>query len=108
MKYLFGPVNSRRLGISQGIDLVPPKICNYNCVYCEVGATSALTCERKEYIPTGELLAEIDQLFADAQLIDHLDVFTLTGSGEPTLGGRSSVQPAKQRAVSTAMANDVV
>lgn len=85
MKYLFGPVNSRRLGISQGIDLVPPKICNYNCIYCEVGATSSLTCERKEYIPLADLLAEIDQLLADQELLDHLEVFTITGTGEPTL-----------------------
>ena len=85
MKYLFGPVNSRRLGISQGVDLVPPKICNYNCIYCEVGATTNLTCERKEHIPTKEILAEIDCLLTDNKLIEHLDIFTITGSGEPTL-----------------------
>jgi wyosine [tRNA(Phe)-imidazoG37] synthetase (radical SAM superfamily) len=85
MKYLFGPVNSRRLGISQGIDLVPPKICNFNCIYCEIGATTTLTCERREYIPLHELFAEIDTLLEDAELVQRLDVFTLTGSGEPTL-----------------------
>jgi wyosine [tRNA(Phe)-imidazoG37] synthetase (radical SAM superfamily) len=85
MKYLFGPVNSRRLGISQGVDLVPPKICNYNCIYCEIGVTTTLTCDRKEYIPTRELLAEIDCLLNDSKLIEHLDIFTITGSGEPTL-----------------------
>jgi wyosine [tRNA(Phe)-imidazoG37] synthetase (radical SAM superfamily) len=85
MKHLFGPVNSRRLGISQGIDLVPPKICNFNCIYCEVGATTTLTCDRKEYVPLHELLAEIDAVLADRELLDHLDVFTITGSGEPTL-----------------------
>ncbi len=85
MKYVFGPVNSRRLGISQGIDLVPPKVCNFNCIYCEVGATTTLTCERREYIPLPELLAEIDSLFADPEQIARLDVFTLTASGEPTL-----------------------
>ena len=65
MKYLFGPVNSRRLGLSQGIDLLPPKICNFNCIYCEIGPTTVATCERKEYTPTHEIIAEIDQFFAD-------------------------------------------
>ncbi|MBU2537243.1 MAG: radical SAM protein [Proteobacteria bacterium] len=85
MKYVFGPVNSRRLGISLGIDLVPPKICNFNCIYCEIGATTTHTCARKEYIPLSELLAEIDTVLADRELLNHLDVFTITASGEPTL-----------------------
>ncbi len=85
MKYLFGPVNSRRLGISQGIDILPPKICNFNCIYCEIGPTTQLTCERREYVPTGEILGEIDLLLADNDLVSRLDVFTITASGEPTL-----------------------
>jgi wyosine [tRNA(Phe)-imidazoG37] synthetase (radical SAM superfamily) len=85
MKYLFGPVNSRRLGISQGIDLLPPKICNFNCIYCEVGPTRQLTCERRQYVPTEEIIREIDQLLEDRALVDRLDVFTITASGEPTL-----------------------
>lgn len=85
MKYLFGPVNSRRLGISQGIDLLPPKICNFNCIYCEVGPTRQLTCERRQYVPTEEILREVDQLLEDQALIRRLDVFTITASGEPTL-----------------------
>ncbi|MFA7382050.1 MAG: radical SAM protein [Desulfurivibrionaceae bacterium] len=85
MKHLFGPVNSRRLGISQGIDLVPAKICNFNCIYCEIGATTTHTCTRREYIPLAELLAEIDAVLADRELMAHLDVFTITASGEPTL-----------------------
>lgn len=85
MKYLFGPVNSRRLGLSQGVDLLPPKICNFNCIYCEVGPTTRLTCERREYVPTGEVVDEIDRLTADADALEHLDVFTITASGEPTL-----------------------
>ena len=85
MKYLFGPVNSRRLGLSMGIDIMPAKVCNFNCIYCEVGATSRLTCDRKEYVPTQAILAEIDfflHKMADARTVD---VFTITGSGEPTL-----------------------
>lgn len=84
MKYLFGPVNSRRLGLSQGIDLIPSKVCNFNCIYCEVGPTVCLTCERREYFPTGEIIAEIDALLADPGAA-ALDVFTVTASGEPTL-----------------------
>ncbi len=85
MRYLFGPVNSRRLGISQGVDLLPPKICNYNCIYCEVGATTELTCERREYVPCSTIIAEIDTLLTDQSLIEHLDIFTITATGEPTL-----------------------
>ncbi len=85
MKYLFGPVYSRRLGHSLGIDLLPPKICSLNCVYCEVGPTTDLTCERKEYVPTEEILKEIDQVLAKGAGGRPIDVFTLTAMGEPTL-----------------------
>jgi len=85
MKYLFGPVNSRRLGLSQGIDILPAKICNYNCIYCEVGATTELTCERREYVPVEAILAEIDGLLAQPERLAALDFFTVTASGEPTL-----------------------
>lgn len=83
MKYLFGPVNSRRLGLSQGIDLVPPKICTLNCIYCEIGATTNLTCQRKRYSPTQEIINEIDTMLAGEH--PPIDVFTITASGEPTL-----------------------
>lgn len=85
MKYLFGPVYSRRLGHSLGIDLLPPKICTLNCVYCEVGPTTDLTCERKEYVPTEDILREIDQLLEQGAAGRPIDVFTLTAMGEPTL-----------------------
>jgi len=85
MKYLFGPVYSRRLGHSLGIDLLPPKICSLNCVYCEVGPTTELTCERKEYVPTEEIIQEIDQVLATSAGGRPIDVFTLTAMGEPTL-----------------------
>ncbi len=84
MKYLFGPVNSRRLGLSQGIDLIPDKVCNFNCIYCEVGRTARLTCERREDFPTAEIIDEIDAQLADPAAAE-LDVFTVTASGEPTL-----------------------
>lgn len=85
MKHIFGPVNSRRLGLSLGIDLLPPKICNFNCIYCEIGPTTEFTCERKEYVPTSEIIAEIDRFLADTAAAQRLDVFTITASGEPTL-----------------------
>ena len=84
MKYIFGPVNSRRLGLSLGIDLVPCKVCNLNCIYCEVGATTDLTCERKAYVPTEDVLGEIDALLSQESSKD-IDVYTITGTGEPTL-----------------------
>ncbi|MCK9294077.1 MAG: radical SAM protein [Desulfobulbaceae bacterium] len=85
MKYLFGPVNSRRLGLSLGIDLLPAKICNFNCIYCEVGPTTIFTCERKEYTPTREIIDEIDSFLATSGQAKPIDVFTITASGEPTL-----------------------
>jgi len=85
MKYLFGPVNSRRLGLSLGIDIMPPKVCNYNCIYCEVGATTRLTCERREYVDTAAVLAELDHFIQHKEAGRPPDVYTVTGSGEPTL-----------------------
>ena len=85
MNYLFGPVNSRRLGFSQGIDLLPAKVCNLNCIYCEVGPTTRLTCDRDHYTPTAEIIAELDQLLADPAAVARIDHFTITANGEPTL-----------------------
>ncbi|GBE13727.1 molybdenum cofactor biosynthesis protein A [bacterium BMS3Bbin14] len=85
MNHIFGPVNSRRLGRSLGIDLLPRKVCNLNCIYCEVGATTQLTCERKEYIPTTAIIAEITEFCADPERLNRVDVVTVTASGEPTL-----------------------
>ncbi|MDI6718098.1 MAG: radical SAM protein [Methanomicrobiales archaeon] len=84
MKYmhLFGPVPSRRLGVSLGIDLVPHKTCTYDCIYCECGSTTDLTLERKEYVPTAEVLAEIDDFLSRSPVLDSI---TFAGSGEPTL-----------------------
>ncbi len=81
-RHLFGPVPSRRLGASLGVDLVPHKVCSMDCVYCECGATTQLTLERAEYVPTAEVLAEIDDCLA---AIPRPDYVTFSGSGEPTL-----------------------
>ncbi len=81
-EYLFGPVPSRRLGRSLGINLVPKKICNYNCVYCEIGSTLSVTSEIKEYISIDKIFGEIEEFVKSG---DAIDVITLTGAGEPTL-----------------------
>ncbi|RLD38910.1 MAG: radical SAM protein [Bacteroidetes bacterium] len=84
-KYLFGPVPSRRLGMSLGIDLVPFKVCSLDCVYCECGSTTKLTTERKEYILFDKLKAELEHYFARNPDPDYM---TFSGSGEPTLNSR--------------------
>ncbi|MDF1573580.1 MAG: radical SAM protein [Bacteroidales bacterium] len=81
-KHLFGPVPSRRLGMSLGIDLIPHKICSLNCVYCECGATTTLTDERKEYVPVEEVYRELTDFFLHNPDPDYL---TFSGAGEPTL-----------------------
>jgi wyosine [tRNA(Phe)-imidazoG37] synthetase (radical SAM superfamily) len=82
-RHLYGPVPSRRLGRSLGIDLVPHKICTYDCIYCQIGKTSEKTLVRKEYIPVSEILEEVKRfLKEETSPIDHL---SLSGSGEPTL-----------------------
>ncbi|HPP93971.1 MAG TPA: radical SAM protein [Spirochaetota bacterium] len=82
MKYIFGPVKSRRLGKSLGVDIVPYKLCSLNCVYCECGKTTDLTTEIKDYVPVGDVIEELDSFL---QRSPDLDVITFSGSGEPTL-----------------------
>lgn len=82
MSYLFGPVPSRRLGRSLGIDLVPFKTCTLDCVYCECGCTTHKTLTRAEYVPTQKVISE----FAEWHAQDgRADIVTFSGSGEPTL-----------------------
>ena len=84
MKYVFGPVPSRRLGRSLGIDPLPLKTCNWNCVYCQLGRTKPLTNERREYFPRQEILDEVKASIS-AHKPDEIDWVTFIGSGEPTL-----------------------
>lgn len=84
-KYLFGPVPSRRLGMSLGVDLVPRKVCTLDCVYCEVGKTSKLTTERREYIRFYKVRDELVHFFDNNPDPDYI---TFSGSGEPTLNIR--------------------
>ena len=82
MKHLFGPVPSRRLGFSLGIDVIPAKTCTLNCVYCQLGPTPELTLERKPYVPAETIIAEVAELLQKNPRVDFL---TFSGSGEPTL-----------------------
>ena len=82
-KYVFGPVPSRRLGRSLGIDLVPFKTCTYDCIYCQLGRTTCKTLERKEWVPLESVANELEK-----RLDSQPDYITLSGSGEPTLFSR--------------------
>lgn len=82
MDYLFGPVQSRRLGISLGVDLFSDKVCNLNCIYCEVGKTNKLQTKIKDYSDLKLILKELDEYLLNKPKLDYI---TITGSGEPTL-----------------------
>ncbi len=84
MKYVFGTVPSRRLGQSLGIDPIPLKACNWNCVYCQLGRSIPLTNERQEYFPREEILAEVEQALK-SHAPGEIDWVTFVGSGETTL-----------------------
>jgi len=84
MKYVFGPVPSRRLGQSLGIDTIPLKTCNWNCVYCQLGRSQPLLNERKAYFPPQDILAEVEAAL-NSHAPDEIDWITFVGSGEPTL-----------------------
>lgn len=80
---IFGPVPSRRLGRSLGVDLVPFKTCTYDCIYCQLGQTTCKTMERKEWVPLDGVLEKLK-----GKLSSNPDYITLSGSGEPTLFSR--------------------
>ena len=82
-KHVFGPVPSRRLGRSLGVDLVPFKTCTYDCIYCQLGRTTYKTTTRKEWVPLDDVLLELKD-----ELSSRPDYVTLSGSGEPTLCSR--------------------
>lgn len=84
-KYIFGPVPSRRLGGSLGVDLTPHKACTQDCVFCQLGRTTNKTITRREYVSTEEVLDELGQWLKRDGRADHI---TLSGSGEPTLHSR--------------------
>jgi len=81
-RHVFGPVPSRRLGVSLGVDLMPHKTCSLNCVYCECGKTTHMTIRPDEYTPVERIKHELHSFLASKPRLDHI---TFSGSGEPTL-----------------------
>ncbi|MBW1980128.1 MAG: radical SAM protein [Deltaproteobacteria bacterium] len=81
-RYLFGPVPSRRFGRSLGVDLTPFKTCSLDCIFCQLGRTTHKTVVRQEYVPTAEVIAELEKWLETDGKADYI---TLSGSGEPTL-----------------------
>ena len=80
--YIYGPVPSRRLGLSLGVDIVPYKTCSYDCIYCQLGRTTNKTILRDDYVPVREILSQIQGVLETGKRIDYI---TFSGSGEPTL-----------------------
>jgi wyosine [tRNA(Phe)-imidazoG37] synthetase (radical SAM superfamily) len=86
MKYIYGPVKSRRLGLSLGVSLTPQKVCNLDCLYCQLGKTGEKSGERREYIKAAQILEEVASwLSRNPEQAKGLDYITLSGQGEPTL-----------------------
>ncbi|MFX1345988.1 MAG: radical SAM protein [Promethearchaeota archaeon] len=83
MKYVYGPVPSRRLGRSLGIDPIPSKTCNFQCIYCQLGKTTNFTNDQKSYIPKDKILTEMEEAIRLYE--NKFDYITFVGSGEPTL-----------------------
>ena len=81
-EHVFGPVPSRRLGRSLGVDLVPRKVCTFDCVYCQVGRTTRKTISRDTFVPPKTIVAEVREKLGSVPRPDYI---TLAGSGEPTL-----------------------
>jgi len=79
-EYVYGPVPSRRLGRSLGVDLVPFRTCTYDCIYCQLGRTTDKTVERREWAPISRIIDQVK-----AKLESKPDYIALSGSGEPTL-----------------------
>ncbi|MHC4293480.1 MAG: radical SAM protein, partial [Planctomycetota bacterium] len=84
-QYLYGPVPSRRLGLSLGVDIMPAKICTLDCIYCQVGKTTNKTLQRKAYIHIEPIIIELTQRLDEGLTADYI---TLSGWGEPTLNER--------------------
>jgi wyosine [tRNA(Phe)-imidazoG37] synthetase (radical SAM superfamily) len=96
-KYIFGPVPSRRLGVSLGVDLVMPKTCNLDCIYCECGSTTKFYNMRDSYIDIDRLIGEVEDILKNLTP----DYITFSGSGEPTLNKDLGVIIKKIRKIYT-------
>jgi len=85
-RIVFGPVPSRRLGQSLGINNIPPKICSYSCLYCQIGRTFNISTERKEFYPVGKIVGETEKILGILkERNEKVDYLTFVPDGEPTL-----------------------
>ena len=82
MKYFYGPIPSRRLGYSLGVDVIPRKVCSFDCIYCQLGRTKEKSVKRFSYVDLKELGQELKEILKGRPKIDYI---TFSGSGEPTL-----------------------
>jgi wyosine [tRNA(Phe)-imidazoG37] synthetase (radical SAM superfamily) len=86
MRYIYGPLHSRRLGLSLGLSLTPHKVCDFDCIYCQLGRTFQKSWERKEYLKIDDILSEVHSwLNNNPEQSQALDFITISGAGEPTL-----------------------
>src|SRR3989339_878528 len=83
--YIFGPVPSRRLGLSLGVDVVPFKVCSLDCVYCQLGRTTEASIERRPFVPIEDVISQLKQKLESGVEADYI---TISGSGEPTLNSQ--------------------
>ena len=84
-RYIFGPVPSRRLGRSLGVSPIPPKTCNFTCIYCQLGRTTNFSNKREEFYPLREIVDELKDALKQKMEFDYI---TIVGDGEPTLYSR--------------------
>jgi len=99
MKAVFGPIPSRRLGQSLGIDPIPLKTCNWNCVYCQLGRSRPLTNERREYVDPNLVISQVHAAL-EAHAPGEIDWLTFVGSGEPTLNSSLGSMIRQVKAIS--------
>lgn len=98
MKHIYGPVPSRRLGFSLGVDLVPYKTCSLDCIYCQLGRTTQKTVARNLYAPIADIFEEVKEVVNQEKRIDYI---TFSGSGEPTLNSGIGALIKKVKAFTT-------
>jgi wyosine [tRNA(Phe)-imidazoG37] synthetase (radical SAM superfamily) len=98
MKYIYGPVPSRRLGFSLGVDVIPYKVCTLDCIYCQLGRTTQKVIERKAYFKADDVLEELTNFLAKKP---HIDFITFSGSGEPTLNSELGIMIKRLKSMSS-------
>ncbi len=95
-RFAFGPVPSRRLGRSLGVNNIPPKVCSYSCVYCQVGRTTEMQCQRRAFYPVDEIVVDVRDKAEKAKVMgENVDYVTFVPDGEPTLDVSLSAEIAK-------------